>query len=93
MTAEIAPDGDVLWINGPIQLTAVSSTAIIQKCADQLIIGRDKRLQGCVSARARRLNAQSAVTNVVFGARDGNSVRAARCRIDGQSSRTRRAVE
>jgi hypothetical protein len=34
LTAEIAPNGDVLWIDGPVELTAVSSTAIIRECAD-----------------------------------------------------------
>ena len=57
LTAEIASDGDVLWIDGPIELTAVSSAAIIRKYADQLITGRNKSLQGRVCTRARRLNA------------------------------------
>ncbi len=88
LTTEIAPDGDVLWIDGPIELTPVSSTAIVRQRSDQLIIRRDKRLQRRVSPRARRLNAQSPIAHRVFGARDGNSISAARCGIDGQSSST-----
>jgi hypothetical protein len=42
LTAEIAPNGDVLWINGPVELTAISSAAIIRKRADQLIAGSNK---------------------------------------------------
>ena len=57
LTTEIAPDGDVLWIDGPTELTAISPAAIVRKRADQLIAGRDKRLQGRVCPRASRLNA------------------------------------
>ena len=34
VTTEIAPDSDVLWIDGPIELTPVSSTAIVRQRAD-----------------------------------------------------------
>jgi len=93
LTAKIAAHCDVLWIDRPAELTAISSAAIVGKRADQLITGRDKRLQACVSTRARRLNAQPVLTAVVFSSRDCNSVGAARCGIDGQSGRARSAVE
>src|SRR5262249_49584440 len=86
-------NGDVLWIDGPGEFTAESSTAIVGQRADQLITGRDKRLQRCVCTRTRRLNAQSALPAVVFSSRNCNSVDAARCGIDCQSSRARSAVE
>lgn len=70
LAAEVAPDGDVLWINRPGELTAESSTAAIRKCADQLITGGDKHLQGRCCIRARRINAQSAVVCLVFGSCD-----------------------
>ena len=63
LTTEIAAHGDVLWIDGPVELTAVSSAAIIRKCADQLITGRDKHLQG------RCLHACSSPQRVVCGYR------------------------
>jgi hypothetical protein len=47
LTTEIAAHRDVLWIDRPGELTAVSSAAIIGKRADQLISGRDKHPQGC----------------------------------------------
>ena len=56
LTAEIAPNSDALWINGPVELTAISSAPIIGKSADQLIAGGNKRLQGRVCACAGRLN-------------------------------------
>jgi hypothetical protein len=70
LTAEIAPDGDVLRIDWPGELTAESSTAIVRKRSDQLITGSDKHLQDRCCIRARRLNAQSAIAGLVFGSRD-----------------------
>jgi len=57
LTTEIAAHGDALRVHWPRELTAVSSAAFVRKRADQLIAGRDKRLQGRVCPRARRLNA------------------------------------
>ena len=45
LTAEIAPDGDVLWIDGPVELTAKPPATIVRKRANQLIGGRDKHPQ------------------------------------------------
>src|SRR5262245_24927249 len=42
LTTETAAHGDALWIGGPVELTAVSSTAVVRKRADQLISRGDK---------------------------------------------------